>query len=710
MAEKLDKSAIQRGLRSGKYQLVKFIPKPGRDPHRVWNTFREIAIVQEANAPPIKIKGFMACVYCKAEGVFAWSGKGGFKSPIHHINKQHTKHTNQPKISSKLQIKHMKNKHKDQITTACEDFILLDLRPFRAVEGEGFLRLCRTLINIGVELEHQVPLSEIKSAVPVGTTLSRRILKRESNLRDRFREKVQGGLKENPLAFSITFDGWTDKIRSRQWLGITLHFWNEDCTKIRCLYLACKEWTKCITEALSQLDDESIVENSENELSAVEQPVDVGINIDYTTSDEECDEEKEDEVDTAETGQNIKTAVRYVLGENGLLILFDNESIWIATDCGSNVTKAVKLLKNGHIKCINHRLNTCLQDAIKECINKSKTIKKGIKYSKKFVTKVKKAHKVKHFNPTLKQWVETRWTTLYDLFHSIYKNYDKCFQFCNDSEWKQHILIPKNQLKALCEFMLVVKLNHEKFQKRTLPTIQRVIPTIVSLLTTACKEAPEDGQYVKKLKAAFATALKAKCVPSLTIAHWKSVVLNPMCKAKKFSLIDGENFRDAAITEIKSQLSDMSAPAPVEPLQTPPKKKQKINAAESIELEIMQCDDDDDSDFDEIEFVELSEWDKYCKLKLDQDRLIEYNRNPMIFWNDNKYKSQYPNLSKIAKATFIIQASAAASESMFSFGGNILNKKRSQLGDSNVSALLFASSFMKLQITEYKEQQTSNDK
>ena len=47
MAHKVDKSDIEKGLRSGKYKLVKYISKPGKQPHHVWNTFREIAIVQE---------------------------------------------------------------------------------------------------------------------------------------------------------------------------------------------------------------------------------------------------------------------------------------------------------------------------------------------------------------------------------------------------------------------------------------------------------------------------------------------------------------------------------------------------------------------------------------------------------------------------------------------------------------------------------------
>ena len=55
----------------------------------------------------------------------------------------------------------------------------------------------------------------------------------------------------------------------------------------------------------------------------------------------------------------------------------------MATDCGSNVRKAVvEMMKNGHIKCINHRINTCLQDAIKACCKNYTTIRRGFRYAK----------------------------------------------------------------------------------------------------------------------------------------------------------------------------------------------------------------------------------------------------------------------------------------------------------------------------------------
>ena len=296
------KQDIIKKLNSGEYVLVKYVPKPGSDQHVVWNTFRQIAIVHKANEPIVHIPGLIACVFCKWK-LYAWNkGQGGFTSPMKHV-KEHTKQNNQPTMHNTLH-EPLSTAHKKIITRSCEDFILLDLRPFKAVEGEGFISLCQSLINIGVSRKHKVTLSEVKQAVPVATTISRRIVAR---LRRDLKQRVQGLLEKSPSASALTFDGWTDKIRSRQWLGITLHFWSDDYRKIRCLYLACKEWNKCIIDA--KLADAAITENTETELCTFDQSIDVGIQLvddESETEQESHEESKVSNVDHSDKRELVK--------------------------------------------------------------------------------------------------------------------------------------------------------------------------------------------------------------------------------------------------------------------------------------------------------------------------------------------------------------------------------------------------------------------
>lgn len=259
-------------LKSGEYKLVKYIPKPGHKQHEVWNTFRRITVVQKTDEPTVYIPGWIACAFCKWK-LYAWNeGQGGFSSPMKHA-KQHAKPSNQPSMHNAL-YKPITNEQNKIITRSCGDFILLHLRSFSAVEGEGFLRLCQSLINVGVSRKSKVSLADVKKAVPVDTTISRSICKREKSLREDLRNRVQGLYKRSITAFALTFDGWTDEIRSRQWLGVTLHFWSNDYRKIRCLYLSCREWKKIIVSA--KLAESAIIENSESERCSFDQSIDVG--------------------------------------------------------------------------------------------------------------------------------------------------------------------------------------------------------------------------------------------------------------------------------------------------------------------------------------------------------------------------------------------------------------------------------------------------
>ena len=291
-------------------------------------------------------------------------------------------------------------------------------------------------------------------------------------------------------------------------------------------------------------------------------------------------------------------------------------------------------MQNGHIKCINHRLNTCLQDALSVCIRKVKSIEKGIKYAKKFVTKVKQSHKVAYFDPTLKQWVETRWTTLYDLFNSIFNNYDKCVSFILERDWKNYIKISKNSLKQLCDFLLLIKQTHESFEKRKAPTIQRVIPTLASLLEIGCKAEKGDKTFVKHLKLNFANAIKEKCIPSIRVIHWKAMLLNPLFRRKKFLTIFGTENRVEAMKQIKDEVNKYVATASAqEKASEPPRKKRKLNLARSAELAVLNEANDDDSESDDVDVAVTNEFDSYYQFKVRDNDKERHHQSPMILWN-----------------------------------------------------------------------------
>ena len=447
---KLTKTQIEKGLRNK--TLCRIDTKPKKSKSKIWNHFKQIGYAD--NKCKINSdKEYMVCNKCVK--VYVNSANGGYGSQQKHVKEHNNKKpNNQPSVKSHFNAK-AGNDEKELIANACQQFVMQDLRPFNSVEGKGFLHLCDQLIRVGAKLQSGLDPRELQQIIPGRMTISRNVVGEERKYRERLQEILQGALSETPIPISITTDLWSDKVRNRKWIGITIHFWNANCSKINCIYLACEEWSKSII-ACDDYND----------------PIDVDINIDYSTSDDEDDDIKQnsnsndniaEQSDHGETAKNIVRVLRVILYNNGLQDLFGSNDVFISTDCGSNVVKAIKDMNNGHVKCFNHRLNTCLQNAIKKAIDEKATIRKGIKYAKKFVTKVKKSNKGFHFVPTLKQWVETRWTTLFDLFNSIYQNYETCIKFQGDQDWKNHMRIPKGQLKQLCDFMLLVKQTHENF-------------------------------------------------------------------------------------------------------------------------------------------------------------------------------------------------------------------------------------------------------
>ena len=62
---------------------------------------------------------------------------------------------------------------------------------------------------------------------------------------------------------------------------------------------------------------------------------------------------------TKKTGDNIKDALEQITKNYGFNIKdYKNESIYVTTDCGSNMLRAIDLSKFKGLKCFDHRINT----------------------------------------------------------------------------------------------------------------------------------------------------------------------------------------------------------------------------------------------------------------------------------------------------------------------------------------------------------------
>ncbi len=90
-------------------------------------------------------------------------------------------------------------------------------------------------------------------------------------------------------------------------------------------------------------------------------------------------------------------------------------------------------------------------------------------------------------------------------------------------------------------------------------------------------------------------------------------------------------------------------------------------------------DDDEENDLDEV--------DRYIITK------ISFSKDDTILEWWNKHSLTFPQLSLLAKSLFVVSASSATSERIFSSSGHVLEKRRQSLNPANVDNILMLRNF-----------------
>jgi len=83
--------------------------------------------------------------------------------------------------------------------------------------------------------------------------------------------------------------------------------------------------------------------------------------------------------------------------------------------------------------------------------------------------------------------------------------------------------------------------------------------------------------------------------------------------------------------------------------------------------------------------------------RLDKDTLSSCHTRGefdiLKFWQSAETKKQFPRLCKLALGILSIPASSSPGERAFSLAGNVVTKKRTQLGSGTVDSLVVMNSF-----------------
>ncbi len=165
-----------------------------------------------------------------------------------------------PSQKSKKLSPQMKEKLKNGLAMV----VIKDLRPFMFMEGEGFLELGQVLIDIGARYGKQ----NIRQILPHRTTIARHVDVIATKDKKELKAMLAPILKLPLPPISFTFDLWTDNLKMRGFLGITVH-WVDDAWVMRSASLGCIEFD-AIFVGLNDEDEKE--EKSGEEIDGIEKP------------------------------------------------------------------------------------------------------------------------------------------------------------------------------------------------------------------------------------------------------------------------------------------------------------------------------------------------------------------------------------------------------------------------------------------------------
>lgn len=194
-----------------------------------------------------ELTGYYCCSLCKE----VIKNKTKSTSPfLRHVDKFCSKGAQQTPITAFGTLRnqeknentvHISAKHSQNLKDGMIQFVCKDLRPFLAVEGEGF----RAAIHAAVELGQaypSLPKSNITKIIP-----SRGVIQREiENKIDLAKETVEKKLHDaynSYGGFACTSDLWTDDHRKRHFISVIAHVPDVRANEIKSatLTIACNE-------------------------------------------------------------------------------------------------------------------------------------------------------------------------------------------------------------------------------------------------------------------------------------------------------------------------------------------------------------------------------------------------------------------------------------------------------------------------------------
>lgn len=272
---------------------------------------------------------------------------------------------------------------KSNLIEAGVKFVSKDLRPFAAIKGEGMMDLAHTLWNMGAKYG-QISRNELVEVMPCPPAISNNVRTKAQQQRGEMLTLLTAAVDQNPF-ISITCDVWQDNYRRISYLGVTIHYYNDEvklCDQI--ISLQALDWKR-----------------------------------------------KKD-------APFIKETTKRVLLSNG--IPFDPDKVIFVTDRGSNMKKAFRGFSR--LNCFPHFLNNTAKEACKIDF-----IADTIKLCSDLVRYIKISGLNNEFEIPVKSAAPTRFNSYLVMIDSLIKNWDQLVELLNrENESERLEGIDKNEI------------------------------------------------------------------------------------------------------------------------------------------------------------------------------------------------------------------------------------------------------------------------
>lgn len=365
------------------------------------------------------------------------------------------------------------------------------------------------------------------------------------------------------------------------------------------------------------------------------------------------------------TAENLHEILTDVLNEYNLT---DLHNITFVTDRGSNIVKALESYER--YNCMDHLYNNVLVTAS----SKITEVASFFNACKKLVVFFKKSNNLlSKLKTTLKSECSTRWNSKFEMCDSIIKNIND-ITLILQSKNKTHLIngINTHLLNEMVEFLRPFKSFSIQLQATQKPTLYLVLPFYNSLKKN-CLTQNTDSNILKKFKITINRLFEEIIEPNIKIIHKTATFLYPICKDMKLL---GQSEKNDIYLYIKNNVSSGEI---------------EVEASDSGTLSSVFDDfynNANDSGSGQISNSVDAEITKYLNMPIPNTDI-----DMLDWWAE--HKTSFKHLYKLSNIINCIPATSAASERVFSSGGNIITVKRNRLNSNKVDNLVVINSFYK---------------